>query len=154
MRKSNKLFAVLFLGMIILAGCGGDEPPAPGVNNDPDPDPELSPQDIRKEELMSGPWVPSKVVRDGVDVSDEYSSFSLSVGDFTYTSTGGAPVWPASGTWAFSGDKIDEIVRDDGIIIKVTVTETTLKLTFERKESVFGGRTQAVDVNYEFELKK
>lgn len=151
MKISYKLFGILFLGMIMLLGCGGDDPPAPGVNDDPDP--QLSPQEIRKEELMSGPWSPSKVVRDGVEVTDEYDSFSLSIGEFTYTSTDGAPVWPASGTWAFSGDKIDEIVRDDGIVIKVTVTTTTLKLNFSRTESVFGGRLQSVDVNYEFELK-
>ena len=119
-----------------------------------DPAPAKTPEEIQIEKL-TGTWVlptaANTVTIDGRDVSAEWSTFVLTLGNKTYQSTNAndANVWPASGTWAF-GANINTLVRDDGVDITVTVTDTSLKLQFDYSAS--GGRLDGIEGNWVFNM--
>ena len=99
-----------------------------------DPAPTQSEEDKQIEKL-SGTWVvpnpapANSVTIDGNDVTTDWSSFVLTLGNKTYQSTGAdsPEVWPASGTWAF-GTNVLTLVRDDLVEITVDVTAACLPI--------------------------
>jgi len=77
------------------------------------------------------------VTLDGNDRSADWAGFTLTLGDKSYTtSSSSAPeVWPASGTWEFGKNadnsvNVNVLVRDDGVEIQNSVTESSLTLQF------------------------
>ena len=88
-----------------------------------------------------------------LDVSDQFSGFKLTVGDFTYTTVNALPsAWPASGTWSFANDSGTLVDRSDGVQITVAVSTSSLKLSFSVTGLGSGGRTKGVDGEYVFDL--
>lgn len=109
-----------------------------------------------KLELLAKTWnvatATNSVTIDGRDVTAEWATFILNIGSTkTYTSTNATDplVWPASGTWDF-GTTLTSMVRDDGIDITITVTETTLKLQFDYTAG--GGRFEGIEGNWVFNM--
>jgi hypothetical protein len=106
-------------------------------------------------ELLSKAWVPqtgaNATTVAGNDVSDIWAGFVLTMGDKTYSSSGAdAPeVWPASGTWAFGTDA-NTLVRNDGIEIAISVSETTLVMKFNYSAS--GGRLSGLEGDWVFNM--
>lgn len=91
------------------------------------------------------------VLKDGVDVSDRFSGFKLSIGNKTYTTENGInPVWPASGTWDFQDNNPQLLVRDDGVVMNANLVSGNLTLTFVADAVPTGGRTTSVSGEYQF----
>ena len=106
-------------------------------------------------ELLSKVWIPqtgsNAITVAGTDVSDIWAGFVLTMGDKTYSSSGAdaAEVWPASGSWAFGTDA-NTLVRNDGIEIAISVTETTLVMKFNYTAS--GGRLSGIEGDWVFNM--
>lgn len=128
MNKFLNLFtAILFISTAILVSCGGSDPVTPAVD----------PQDTQGALISTGPATAATVTVDAVPSTD-WASFSSTftyaagTGAGTYTTSGSASdlVWPASGTWEFTGTGTNQILRSDGITMDVTVTPTAMTLSF------------------------
>lgn len=140
--KISFLAAVFAMGVLNYS-CKPDDPP-------PKTDEEIN------TELLSKIWVPSSgsnaITVASNDVSDLWSGFVLTLGDGTYSTTGAdaAQIWPTSGTWTFKTDDANTLVRDDGIEIAISVTETTLVMKFNYSAS--GGRLSGIDGDWVFNM--
>lgn len=118
-------------------------------NDDP------SPQDQQKTFLINGgiAWKLGTVTKNGLDVTDQFDGFRLTIGDFTYTTVNAlASAWPASGSWSFTNEAGTLVTRNDGVEIQVQVSTTSLKLTFMVTGLGGGGRIDSVDGGYVFDL--
>lgn len=82
---------------------------------------------------------------------------------YNYSLSGTRPdpsPWPQSGTWKFGANKQEEIIRDPGgtseILMKYTVTETDLILTFTVPENGGwkGGRIKNVTGEWTFTFNR
>lgn len=148
-RKSASIF--LFLTIYTMTGCGsdGDDPTPPPVNNQP------TLAELRTDvlEKIGATWTSSSVTRESINVQDDFANFSLTIGEGTYSSQNGKHVWPASGSWSWVDDKTDQILRDDNVVIDLTVETDKLTLSFDIDEDVFGiGRTQTTTSSFVFVL--
>ena len=85
------------------------------------------------------------------DVTADWTGFTLTLGDKTYqTSSSSEPlIWPSNGTWAF-GTSVSTLVRDDGVEVTVSVTDTSLQLQFDYSAS--GGRLNGIEGNWIFKM--
>ena len=102
-------------------------------------------------EKLSKTWIPGFIQRDGVDVTGEFSGFTLTfTQNKTYTAVNGGEVFPASGTWEFATGNLNRMVRDDGVVMEVVVTATTLNLQFQIDSP--GGRFAGTSGDFEFDL--
>ena len=107
---------------------------------------------------LTGTWVlqtgSNAVTVAGNDVSADWASFALTLGDGTYVSASpdSPEVWPLppDRTWAFGASNLNLLVRDDGIEITVSVTDTSLKLQFDYSAS--GGRFAGIEGNWVFNM--
>ena len=111
-------------------------------------------------EKLTGTWVldssePLPVTIDGNDPSQDWTGFTLTYGSKTYStntsaSLGDVSVWPSgAGTWDF-GANVSTLVRDDGVEITVTVTDTSLQLQFDYSDT--GGRLNGIVGNWVFKM--
>ena len=92
------------------------------------------------------------VVKDGYNVSSQFEGFSLSFGEFTYSTQNGlATAWPSAGIWEFVNDNPNKIIRNDGVEIDVSLINNDLVLSFN-VTGVTGGRIKGIDGNYIFTL--
>lgn len=101
----------------------------------------------------SKPWslTSGSVIKDGYDVSSQFSGFTLKVDDFTYITTNSIDsAWPSSGTWEFSNNNPNKIIRDDGVLMDLTLINNELTLTFN--VSGLTGRVKGIDGEYTFTL--
>lgn len=136
---------LLFIGLVGLTGCRKK-------SDDPGP----TALDLRLEELMNGGsnWVvgSSGVTKDGLDVTDQFAGFKLTIGNKTYSTVNGlSPVWEPTGTWDFQGDNPDLIVRDGSTQVTVNLSTSALTLIFTAA-GVPGGRVKSVSGEYQFHL--
>lgn len=143
MRIRLSLIALTVLMGVIVSSC--KEKPAPAKTD----------EQLQTEKLV-GTWVldagANVVTLDGNDVSADWTSFTLTLGDKTYQTTNAAfaEVWPASGTWAYGAD-VSKMVRDDGVEISIAVTEdTSLQMQFDYTDA--GGRLNGIAGNWIFKL--
>ena len=143
MRIRLSLIALTVLMGVIVSSCGEDPPPV------------KTEAQLQTEKLV-GTWVldagTNVVTLDGNDVSADWTSFTLTLGDKTYQTTNAAfaEVWPASGTWAYGAD-VSKMVRDDGVEISIAVTEdTSLQMQFDYTDA--GGRLNGIAGNWIFKL--
>lgn len=99
------------------------------------------------------PWsiTSGSVTKDGYDVSSQFNGFVLTVGEFTYSTQNGLnSAWPSAGTWEFSNNDPNKIMRDDGVLMNVEFVDNNLILTFSATN--VGGRVKGIDGEYEFIL--
>lgn len=118
---------------------------------DPQPDPLAD----RLEELVNNgsSWEASKVMKDGYDVTSQFDGFVLTIGEFTYTTVNGLEsAWPVLGSWAFYENDPSTILRDDNILIDVSISGETMILTFSISDLPSGGRLLGINGSYEFTL--
>ncbi|MCB0497270.1 MAG: hypothetical protein KDC79_14110 [Cyclobacteriaceae bacterium] len=103
---------------------------------------------------LSASWKVNSVENDDLDVTSQYSGFTLTVNDLKYTTTNGGNPWPSSGTYDFKDADLTILVRSDGTEIQIEeLTSSTLVLSFNYN-SLTGGRTNGVTGNFIFSLKK
>ena len=127
MKKTNYIFSIVILVVVVmLSSCKGKDP---------------GPLEQMLTDLQNGgsSWVLGSVVKDGHDVTDQFTGFKLTVGEYTYTTVNGlAPVWEPSGTWAFKNDDPNRVERGDGVVVTVALSSGSLKLTFNAQGAPYG----------------
>ncbi len=133
---------------ISLTGCPGD------TGSDPDPDTDLLEEQKNALKNNGTSWVLASggVVKDGYEVTDQFTEFKLTIGEFTYnTENSIASAWPASGNWEFNNDQGTSVLRDDGVAIGVGLSGTNLTLNFS-VTITSGGRIDGLSGDYIFNL--
>ena len=120
-----------------------------------DPDPEPTALELQLESLMNNntSWglTGGSVLKDGYDVTSQFSGFTLNIGEFTYTTENGLlTAWPSTGTWQFVNDNPNKVIRGDGVEIDVAIANNQLTLTFS--VTGIGGRVKGINGTYTFTL--
>ncbi|PIB35902.1 hypothetical protein BFP72_11115 [Reichenbachiella sp. 5M10] len=150
----NYLPAVLFLSLLTLASCGGDDD-----SDGDDGDGGNNLEEIATELTHATAIATSVNAEDGqTDLmwTEEGAVFEIKFsgdldgGSYTTTNSKNTDVWPASGTWAFKDETGTVIVRDNTTDIDITVTETTLKMSFDYTSAA--ARTHVVDGGWVFNM--
>jgi len=156
MRKLKITSLAFFLGLIILSSCKDPVEPEPTAEE-------------KQTDLLVQTWkvgtTANDVTLDNQDEIDNWTGFSVVFSKGSYTasnvSEGRETVWPSQGSWEFKGtgtDAVDvnTIIRDKGsnneTSIKITVSETTLKMTFDYTEP--GGKTSGTEGAWAFNMTK
>ena len=89
--------------------------------------------------LLNGTWIlknESSAVKDGSVVSDfkdltlTFSGGSKSGGNYATTNSIDADVWPNSGAWEFQNNDRTKLLRNDNVVMSISVTQTTLRTSF------------------------
>jgi len=109
---------------------------------DPTPEPD-DPLDIHAN-LLNGTWVlkdASSAVKDS-NVISEFKDLTLTIsgatksgGNYATTNSIDSDVWPNSGSWQFQNNDKSKVLRNDNVVISISVTQTTLRTSF----TVVGG---------------
>ena len=142
MKSRSIIYLMIIAYIFVYTGC---------KNKTEDPDP----LEVQLEKLMNGNsnWGLGSVEKDGYDVTADFEGFTLKVGQYTYTTQNSLPTaWPASGTWQFSNNDPNKVLRDENTIVDVNLTATQLVLTFSVSGLNTGGRTAGIDGQYVFTL--
>ena len=147
MKNLKYILYIIGLGALIyLSGCKDDSSEAAPSETD---------QQLTTLMNNGTNWILSSsgVKKDGYDVTDQFTGFTLNIGNKTYATTNGlSPVWPEMGTWDFQDNNPGIITRDDGAIIIVSVSSGNLTLTFTADAVPTGGRVKSVSGEYQFNL--
>jgi len=145
--KSIKNLLILFISILIIS-CGDDD------GSTPTPTDPLDAQAT----LLNGNWKvkdANSVTKDG-SIVDVFTTMTLNLSGGTksggnystsHTEDSGTEVWPNSGTWTFQNSDKSKVIRNDGVVISLSVTETTLRTSF----TVSGG---IKDGNWVFDFVK
>ena len=129
MKQFRSILILLF--SILIISCGDDDDgggPAP-----------VDPLDTQGN-LLNGSWKvkdANSVTKDGAIV-DVFTNMTLTVsggsksgGNYSTSNSDSDEIWPNSGTWEFqSGDK-NKLLRSDGVVVSISLTETTLRTSFQ-----------------------
>lgn len=101
-------------------------------------------------------WQSPVVTVDGVDYSDLYKDFSIKFDKTTYTTTSGAPLWKASGTWVFLNEEATLMKLNNDREVEInSIDDDFLELSFQWNEDTFEpGRVSSVKGKQKFKLKK
>ena len=141
---------LILLIPVLMISCGDDDDSTPT----PTPDDPLDTQ----ASLLNGTWKvkdSNSVTKDGTIV-DVFTTMSLTIsggtkdgGNFTtdHNEDSGTEVWPNSGTWTFQNGDQNKLLRNDGAVMSISVTENTLRTSF----TVSGG---IKDGNWAFDFVK
>lgn len=110
-------------------------------------------------EKLAGTWTPPTeggVVIDGVDYTANFKGFTLSFAKGTYSTTNGADLFKATGTWEFTDPNGEGILTDDGKLItlrEVSVNNLVFSFQYEAKRGEANG-VNSVSGNYSLNLGK
>ena len=125
-------YIVLFL---LLISCGEDG----DGGGTPTPTP-TDPLDAQAA-LLNGNWKvkdANSVTKDGTIV-DVFTTMTLNISGGTkdggnystsHNEDSGTEVWPNSGSWTFQGGDKNKLQRNDGVVMSISVTESTLRTSF------------------------
>ena len=128
----EKLLLIFLISLISFA-CNDADDSTPT----PTPDDPLDAQAT----LLNGTWKvkdSNSVTKDGTIV-DVFTTMSLTItggtkdgGNFTtdHNEDSGTEVWPNSGTWTFQNGDKNKLLRNDGVVMSISVTENTLRTSF------------------------
>ena len=121
-----------------------------------DPDSQIvDPLDIQAV-LLDGTWKLkdlSSAVKDG-NIEESFSGLEFIIygstkigGNYSTVNSTDKDVWPQSGTWKFYNDDPNKIIRNDSVLINISVSDTTLSSSF----IIIGGLKEG---NWEFSFVK
>ena len=90
--------------------------------------------------LLNGSWKvkdANSVTKDG-SIVDVFTNMTPTVSGgsksgviYSTSNSDSGEIWPNSGTWEFqSGDK-NKLLRSDGVVVSISLTETTLRTSFQ-----------------------
>lgn len=150
--KTIKLLVSIILVVVMiaaLASCNGG-----AGTDDPDPEPETEAE--RVSGLMtSSMWKLSSLKVDDVS-KNLFEDMTITFTATGFTTTKGAPVWPASGTWTFTNDGAKEFRRDDQTVVSIeSITSTSMTLSLAWTKTTIGpGRTASVAGKHVFVFGK
>ena len=153
MKKQHiNLTIISLVFSLFLFSCGDDGDGGGG----PTPTP-TDPLDTQAN-LLNGNWKvkdSNSVTKDGTIV-DVFTTMTLNIsggskdgGNFSasHNEDSGTEVWPNSGSWTFQNGDKNKLQRNDGVVMSISVTETTLRTSF----TVSGG---IKDGNWVFDFVK
>ncbi len=134
---------VALFGLLInFSGCSDDK--------------KISRKDEVTAALTSGVWKVKTVTVDAVDKTTTYKDLTLTFTTTAFTSTNGAAIWPASGTYTFTDGNATAIKRNDNLEIQIQeATTTSLKLGLNWTKTTLGsGRVESVSGTHVFSFTK
>ena len=129
----KKLILILLVSFFTFS-CGDD-----GDGGDPTPTP-TDPLDAQAA-LLNGNWKvkdANSVTKDGTIV-DVFTTMTLNISGGTksggnystsHNEDSGTEVWPNSGSWTFQNGDKNKLARNDGVVMSISLTETTLRTSF------------------------
>ena len=132
---------ILVLITISISGCGNDEPTV---------------SEKMEAMMVSSEWTKPTVTVDGVDQSSLYQNFTIQFSKGTYSSSGGSPLWPASGTWVFADETATKLTLDGKKEVQINeITDSILELALQNDNTTFvTGRSNSIKGKNVFKLKK
>jgi|TARA_B100001059_G_C17569850_1_gene444414 hypothetical protein len=134
MRSLKNLLFILISTLLI--SCG-EEGGGGGGGVTPEPEDPLDAQAA----ILNGTWKvkdANSVTKDGTIV-DVFTTMTLNISGGTKTGgnystshseDSGTEVWPNSGSWTFQNADRNKVLRNDGVAVSISVTETTLRTSF------------------------
>ncbi len=132
-RVANNLISfALLTALLFIAGCADNTP---------------EPETTRVQKLLiGGEWSVQTVTVNSVDQTNNlYKNLKITFTDGNFTSTGGLPVWQATGTWSFVDNTAKKIKRGDGVeLTLVEVTSKKLTFTLPWTKTTLGGRVESL----------
>jgi hypothetical protein len=122
-------FIILLVVLVaILSSCGGKDGEPDGPSD----------QDLAFEKL-SGAWTLSNgesISLDGSNVSANYTGFTLSFTNGSFTTTNAGDLFPASGTWEWVGETTNQIRTGRGKVVTIsTLTTNSFQFSFAKNAS-------------------
>jgi hypothetical protein len=96
-----------------------------------------TPQEQTKMLLTDGTWKLQSESANGVDQTDLYKDLTISFTSSGFTTTSSDVIWPHHGTWSFDGTTTN-IRRNDGLVIQIDVSSTTLVMTLVWTQTTIG----------------
>ena len=147
----KKLLLVFLISFISLS-CGDDD-----GGSTPTPTP-TDPLDAQAA-LLNGNWKvkdSNSVTKDGTIV-DVFTTMTLNIsggskdgGNFStsHNEDSGTEVWPNSGSWTFQNGDKNKLQRNDGVVMSISVTETTLRTSFTVSGGIKDGNWVFDSVSY------
>ena len=133
-RKVSFLLIFSFLTLFSIS-CGDDGDGGGGVTPTP-----TDPLDAQAA-LLNGSWKvkdANSVTKDG-SIVDVFTTMTLNISGGTkdggnystgHSEQNGTEVWPNSGSWTFQGGDKNKLQRSDGVVMSISVTESTLTTSF------------------------
>jgi hypothetical protein len=134
-------FAAL-TALLFIAGCGDNTP---------------EPETTRVQKLLvGGEWSVQTVTVGTVDQTNNlYKNLKITFTDGNFTSTGGLPVWQATGTWSFIDNTAKKIKRGDAVeLTLVEVTSKKLTFTLPWTKTTLGGRVESLPGENKFVMTR
>ena len=164
MKSFRRYTSLLLLIMLVTLQSGCDKGLA-GIGK--------SPTQKMSELLRAQTWELAELTVDDIP-STLYPGMTLRFGEGTYVAIDGEPVWPASGTWQFSGGNANLLLRNDGLLVTVEAASivgakitpldpyweqvaANVILSFEWANTSFegsGGRSTALKGKYLMKFKR
>ena len=136
---SLKYFVFTIILSLFFISCGDDDDgggPAP-----------VDPLDTQGN-LLNGSWKvkdANSVTKDGAIV-DVFTNMTLTIsggsksgGNYSTSSSDSDEIWPNSGTWEFQNGDKNKLLRNDGVSMSISVTETTLRTSFTTSGGIKDG---------------
>ena len=129
MKQFRSILILLFSILIISCGDyddGGGPPP-------------IDPLDEQGNKL-SVTWKvkdANSVTKDGTIV-DLFTNMTLTIsggskngGNYSTTNSDSDEIWASSGSWEFQSGDLNKLLRNDGVVMSISLTETTLRTSFQ-----------------------
>lgn len=139
--KPSLINTIILITLTMCFSCGKND----GIDNQPTAQEQFI-SDISKTWDISNNGT---ITQDGVDVTSKFPDFKLTFGNKTYTSIGGLNLWlDGTGSWEFASSETTTEIIIDSITMSVTLTSSTITLTFTLSNSAIGGRTSSLSGNY------
>tara|TARA_Y100000588_G_C13713909_1_gene694200 strand:- start:48 stop:494 length:447 start_codon:yes stop_codon:yes gene_type:complete len=148
MKRISILIILAFV--VVLSSCKDDDvPSAPNARE-------------RAFEVLGGDWNlgngAGRIEVDGTDVSANYPGFTLSFTDGGYTTTNGADLFNASGTWQWGDEEARTIKVDDGKEVTISLLNANrFTFTFSHAGGSSANRTNTsngIEGNYTISVVK
>ena len=129
MKQFRSILILLF--SILIISCGDDD--------DGGGPPPIDPLDEQGNKL-SVTWKvkdTNSVTKDGAIV-DLFTNMTLTIsggskngGNYSTTNSDSDEIWASSGSWEFQSGDLNKLLRNDGVVMSISLTETTLRTSFQ-----------------------
>ena len=124
----RKIFSLISILALIIYSCKSIDPDSKIID----------PLQIQAN-LLDGTWKLkdiSSAIKDG-NVEETFSSIELILfgstkigGNFSTVNTASEDVWPIVGSWEFYNDDQNQLMRNDSVLMSISITDSTLITSF------------------------
>ena len=104
--------------------------------------------------LTANTWTMQSLTIDGVADNTFFQGLKVTFTATGFTAVNGEPVWPASGTWAYTDANAQSFKRDDGVVVTIqNISATTLQVSIPWTQTTTG-RVSSVSGTHVFTFTK